>query len=156
MRTTRIFHPLFAYHPRATLQTSMMNLIEIYEPNGNAPSDWIEGQPAGTGMDNYTLVWRGRARIQPNNDWRARVRDVAGDLDATQAVRVQIPILSNQLNPTASEDPHFAKDWLVRIVETAVLGTESLQDRDMFIRNAINSGNKWQHNLLCDVGTSNG
>ena len=154
MRTTRIFHPLFAYHPRSSLATSYTNLIEIFSPTG-VTEDYLPGQPSSD-IGPYTLEWRGLARVQPNNDWRARTRDVAADFDGTQAVRIQFGILRNELKPDATHDPHFAKDWMVRIISTPVEGTESLQDRDLFVRNAINSGNKWQHNLLCDVGTSNG
>ena len=154
-----VFHPLFAYHPRITVDGTQDTLVEVYAPTGKT-AEWVPGQ----GMtDNTTaLVWRGYARIQPNIDWRARPRDHGNEFDAIHAVRIQLGIGKNLLGAVRDAegkivsygaDPHFAKDFVLRVVESPVSGTEGLMDKAFVVRNALTNDKTWQYNLLCDTGT---
>jgi len=108
------------------------------------------------------LVWRGYGRVQPNKDWRARTRNHANEFNATHAMRVQIPINKNLLGAVYDVDgnivsygiePIFAKDFVLRVMEAGVSGTEELVGVPLTVRNALNSSTPWVHNLLCDAGT---
>lgn len=154
-----IFHPLFAYHPRNALAGSQQTLVEVYKPTGGV-SEWVPG----VGMEDNTLalVWRGYARVQPNIDWRARVRDHGNEFNATHAVRIQLGIGVNLHGATYDvdgkvtaygADPTFAKDFVVRVVESEVTGTQGLMDKAFVVRNALTNDQTWLYNLLCDTGT---
>jgi hypothetical protein len=153
-----IFHPDFFYHPRTTVESAMIARVKIYKPTG-VPADWVPS----VGMDNdgYILVWEGPARVQPNKDWRARPKEVAGEFNAVHAVRVQIPVGRNELGGVKSGDrfssygvdPAFAKDYRVDVVDMPVIGTIRMEDKALTVRNALVSSNAWLINLLCDVGT---
>ena len=154
-----IFHPLFAYHPRNALAGSQQTLVEVYAPTGGV-AEWNPG----VGMEDNTLalVWRGYARVQPNIDWRARTRDHGNEFNAIHAVRIQLGIGKNlhgaTLNPDGSvqtygTDPTFAKDFVVKVVESPVSGTQGLLDKAFVVRNALTNDKAWLYNLLCDTGT---
>src|SRR4051812_4747214 len=124
MRNTGIFHPDFFYHPRPVVESAMIAGVKIYEPTGEQ-SNWEPGQVFDPDSL-YTLRWVGKARIQPNKDWRARAREQGLDFGATQAIRVQVGVDSNLYyvdpnvkppvpHPDASED--FKKDWMVVVDE---------------------------------------
>lgn len=154
-----IFHPAFAYHMRPTVETSQQVKMEVYAPTG-VVSEWVPG----TGMSavTQTLVWRGYGRVQPDKDWRARARMQGNEFDAVQAVRVQLPIGKNLLGAlldidgnvvTYGNDPLFAKDYIIKVTEIPVTGSEIMIGKQLVVRNALSSGTRWSHNLLCDAGT---
>jgi len=153
-----IFHPNFAYHVRPTVDTSQQEYIHVYAPTG-IQSEWIPGQ----GMTDATqeLVWQGYGRVQPDKDWRARARMQGNEFDAVQAVRVQLPIGQNLLGAmhdahgrvtVYGADPIFAKDFIVKVIETYVTGSENMIGKPLVVRNALSAGTRWSHNLLCDAG----
>lgn len=153
-----IFHPNFAYHPRPTVETSQQVKMNIYAPTG-AVAEWVPGQ----GMSNVTqtLVWSGYGRVQPDKDWRARARMQGNEFDAVQAVRVQVAINRNYVGATYDidgnitafgPDPVFAKDFIVKVVELNVTGSEVMIGKPLVVRNALAAGTRWSHNLLCDAG----
>lgn len=156
-----IFHPDFFYMPRRSLNTTQIVEVEVYERTGET-TQWTP--VAGMSGNIYNLVWRSNARLQPNKDWRARPREFSKEFDDVHAVRIQLPIGKNlfgaeydPLDPTKiiayGVDPDWAKDYEVRVVSSRVTGTERLDGTTYVVRNAINSGNAWLYNLLCDVGT---
>jgi hypothetical protein len=159
MRAGGFFHPNYATHVRPTVNSSQIARVEVFKPTGEHPS-W---EP-GVGMENnlLELVWLGQGRVQPNIDWRARVRNFSGEYDATHAVRVQLPIGKNEFGGEKingewvkyGEDPNFSMGYVVRVKETPVAGTELLFGRDYTVRNALPSSNMWLYNLLCDTGTT--
>lgn len=154
-----IFHPNFAYHPRYALSGSQQTLVEIFKPTGGV-AKWTPG----AGMADATLekVWEGHARVQPNIDWRARTREHGNEFNSTHAVRIQLSIGRNLFGAvrdgdgkivTYGADPAFAKDFVVRLVETSVSGTQGLLDKNFVVRNALTNDKAWLYNLLCDTGT---
>lgn len=162
MRTSGIFHPDFFYHTRPTIASAMVARVDIYKPTGEM-AEWN-----GTdGMEDnlLELVWRSNARVQPNIDWRARTRKFVGEFDATQAVRVQVPIGYNELGAIRDDsgeiiqygpDIEFFMGYVVRLTHAQVTGTESMIGSEYVVRNALKSSNTWVHNLLCDTGTKTG
>lgn len=161
MRRGGAFHPQFFYHARPVIDSLMIARVQVSKPTGELAS-WT-----GTGMTNnaYEVVWEGHARIQPNKDWRARTREFAGEFDATQAIRVQLPVAQNELGAVRDDkgkivsygpDPEFAKDYIVQVIDSRVKGTERLEGGQYTVRNAISSSNAWVYNLLCDTGTKAG
>lgn len=160
MRVGGIFHPNFFYAPRRTVETAELVHLRIYRltPNG---AEWEPG--VGLEIEPDTLVWEGHGRFQPNKDWRSRPREVQFEYDAVQAVRIQIPIGRNQVGAVYDEgegrytsygpDPEFVKDMRVEVVDSPVKGFENFGGKNLYIRNAIQSQNLWQYNLLCDTKT---
>lgn len=146
MRQPQIFHPLFATRPRAGIETSMTDRIEIREPTGDYPA-WVPGTGIAAGA--YNAVYRGPGRVQPNLDWRARDRKIGGELDATTAARVQIPFGKNELGA----DPHIAKDYQVVVLSSTGKDSASLQDYTFVVRNALQASQKWLRTFLADTGT---
>ena len=154
-----VFHPLFAYHARPSIESSQQALVNVYAPTGGT-AEWTPG----VGMANTTtaLVWTGYARIQPDKDWRARARDHGNEFNAVQAVRVQLGIGKNLLGAVKDAtgkitaygvDPEFKKDFVVCIQETNITGTEGLVGQSLTVRNTLTSTVPWSYKLLCDTGT---
>lgn len=160
MRAGGIFHPNFFYAPRRTTDTSQLVDLSIYDLTPDAIG-WEPG--VGVDVTPDTLIWRGKGRVQPNKDWRARPREVQFEYDAVQAVRVQIPIGKNLVgavwDPVAKrytsygDDPEFVKDLRVHIDAGPVKGFEGMEGDNLYIRNAIQNQNLWVYNLLCDTKT---
>lgn len=150
-----VFHPNFFYAPRNTVESAMTVEIEVYEPTGGV-AQWQGGTTMSNNM--LKLRWKGMARVQPDKDWRSRPREAAGEFTAVQAVRVQVGVNKNLyeaspgvLHPDASEN--FEKDWVVVVVSSPVIGTECMDGDRYVVRNALGSGNRWVHNMLCDATT---
>jgi hypothetical protein len=136
--------------------------VEVFKPTGEFPG-WVEGEGMKDTM--LELVWRGPARIQPNIDWRARVRDVGSEFNATMAVRFNLPVGKNELNGVVDDvghwiaygpDPSFGIGYVVRVIDAPVAGTQLLYGRDYTVRNALPGSEQWAYNLLCDTGTNSG
>lgn len=160
MRNPSVFDPRYFTHLRPTVNSTQIGRVEVFRPTGEHP-----GWERGVGnLDNaFELVWRSNGRVQPNIDWRARVREFSGEFDATMAVRIQLPIGQNEIGATYDAngaviqygpEVEFAMGYVVRVLETPVSGTSDLLNRDYTVRNALPSTNMWLHNLLCDVGTN--
>jgi hypothetical protein len=110
-----------------------------------------------------TQIWAGDVRVQPNIDWRARVRDFDGEYDATMAVRFDLPMHKNEFGATFdsngkvihfADDPVFAFGDRIVVTDLAGPGQRTLLNKVYTVRNALPSTTMFQHNLLCDVGTS--
>ena len=160
MRVGGVFHPDFFYTPRRTVETAELVHIKIYDLTPEA-AEWYPG--TGLEVEADKLVWEGQGRFQPNKDWRSRPREVQFEYDAVMAVRIQIPIGRNLVGAvfntvtnryeTYGDDPAFSKDMRVEVVGGPVKGFEVMEDKNLYIRNAIQNQNLWQYNLLCDTKT---
>lgn len=154
-----IFHPDFFYMPRPTVNSAQLAKVRVLHPTG-ATAHWVPG--SGISTDMYDAIWEGQARLQPNKDWRARPREVQNEYGAVHAIRVQLPIGMNLFGATYDEndqvtaygpEPAFSKDDVVLVLESPVIGSETLVGDRYVVRNAKNSANLWLHNLLCDTET---
>lgn len=150
MRGTGIYHPKFSTHPTAGLETSMTDYVAIYKPTGIGPS-WTPDE--GISDDSFEIIYRGMGRVQPNIDWRARDRNFANELTATQATRVQIKFFGNELTDDHSV-PEIFKDYRVVLITPGGSDrNEWLAGSSMIVRNAEQASQKWVRSMLCDTGT---
>lgn len=150
MHGTGIFHPNFKYHPRASIESAMRDRIEIYEPTGIAPS-WSPD----TGMtgDAWRIVYRGRARLQPDQDWKARDRNFANELTATMAIRIGIPVRGNELNPDNPIAPFIGKGYKVIVIDADPESKDWIEGTDLIVRNPLQATQKWLRTFVADTGT---
>lgn len=160
MRRGGVYDPRFIQRmmPVASSLASLARCT-IFRPDGERPT-WTPGVGVS---DSSEQIWAGVCRVQPNMDWRARVRDFDGEYDATTAVRIDLPMNKNEFGATLdannnivaySPDPIFALGDHVIIVTVVGPGQETLLDKTFTVRNALPSTTMFQHNLLCDIGTS--
>lgn len=153
MRGTGIYHPKFAAHPALGLVTSMTDTLEIYKPTGAQPTwnplDGIEN-------NGFELIYRGPGRAQPQIDWRARDRNFANELTATEGVRVQIPFGRNELTDDGSVGEIF-KDYKVVITASNSSVNAPMIGQTLIVSNALQAGQHWLRSMMCTTGTrSNG
>lgn len=155
-----MFHPRYITHMMPTVNATMLARCRVFRARETRP-EWKQG--VGNQDGTYEVIWEGPCRVQPNIDWRARVRDNEGEIDATMAVRIDLPMLKNEHGAeldsngnvlTYGDDPAFAFGDAVEIIATAGPGQQTLMGKHFTVRNALPSTNIWQHNLLCDVGTT--
>lgn len=110
----------------------------------------IPNPQGGETYPELILIYRGKARVVNNKDWRARVRTQRGDSGTDHAIRVQAPL---HLCP-----PVFASD-LVRVIgglsddegNLKPLPDPELAHYVLHVRNPLMSSNAWLRNVLCDV-----
>lgn len=100
----------------------------------------------------FEMLWTGRARVQPNKDWRARSVESASDPEMVQYIRVQIPLKKD--GPV----PHLNVADIIRVLPPDPAGTWE-HDRDLEswifrVRNTGNSSNNWLRNILCGTDLS--
>jgi hypothetical protein len=159
MRRGGVFDPRMVKHVQPSLNTTLKAKAKIYRPG--ARPEWEPGM--GNKEPTDTQIWAGDVRVQPNIDWRARVRDFGGEYDATMAVRFDLPMHKNEYGATFdtdgkvihfADDPVFAFGDRIVVTELAGPGQRTLLDKVYTVRNALPSTTMFQHNLLCDVGTS--
>jgi hypothetical protein len=110
--------------------------------------------PDGQGGEKYpelVLLYRGRARLANNKDWRARVRTQRGDMGTDHAIRVQTPI--RECPPIHANDlvRPFTPDPDDPDLGHLVMGDPELGHYLLHVRNPLMSSNAWLRNLLCDV-----
>lgn len=160
MRRGGVFDPRFVPHVQPTVNGTMVAKCAVYRPNSDRP-EWTPG--VGNTDASVDQIWAGTCRVQPNIDWRARVRDFEGEYDATMAVRINLPMKHNEFGATLdsdnnivayADDPEFALGDRVVMTELGGPGQETLLNKVFTVRNALPSTTMFEHNLLCDVGTS--
>lgn len=152
--------PRWAWHQRSVPRGHMNATVEIFRrpaqggDYGFDPSSGGLTIPDGQGGETFPqliLLYRDRARIANNKDWRARVRTQRGDMGTNHAIRVQVPI--------ATCPPIHAND-LIRVVAVdaenpgqgaRVIGDPELAHYIFHVRNPLMSSGAWLRNLLCDV-----
>lgn len=160
MRRGGVYHPKYIQHVQPSVNTTMRAKCVIFRQGGDR-DQWVPGQ--GNVARDLPQIWAGSCRIQPNIDWRARVRDFEGEYDATMAVRFDLPMHKNEFGAvldadgkivTYADDPVFEFGDLIEVTQIAGPGQHTLLDKSFVVRNALPSTEMFQHNLLCDVGTS--
>lgn len=144
----------FLATPYGFLNAYSFGLIELLPPVPVNSLEW----DADTGKT-ATMpqpVWRGRAIITPNKDWRARSKNSGFELTAEHAYRVQIGHLKkNLLVPRAQWETkpvvRIGNGVVVRVVEN--IADPRLVGIELIVRNATSGTDFWQPTLLCDVNT---
>lgn len=119
--------------------------VPVWDPETN---ELVEG----SGLEE---IWRGRARVQANKDWRVRNIATASDPQQVHYVRVQIPLRKDNI------PPHFHTQDIIRVLEPedpssqwGELFDEDLLNYTLRVRNPLNSSNPWVRNILCVVDLS--
>jgi hypothetical protein len=102
--------------------------------------------PDGQGGEKYpelVLLYRGRARLANNKDWRARVRTQRGDMGTDHAIRVQTPI--RECPPIHANDlvRPFTPDPDDPDLGHLVMGDPELGHYLLHVRNPLMSSNAW-------------
>lgn len=160
MRRGGVFDPRYVSHVQPTLNTTLPAKCAIYRPTTERPG-WEPG--VGNTDGAFVQIWAGDCRVQPNINWRARVRDFEGEYDATMAVLFVLPMHKNEFGATLgpdgkiidySNDPEFALGDSIVLTRTSGPGQRTLLDKRYTVRNALPSTDMFQHALLTDVGTS--
>lgn len=87
----------------------------------------------------WTYVWWGKGRLQPNKDWRARRHDAENSPMVQSAIRVQAPM---DCPPMLVAD---AIGVLASPYDT------SLERYVFHVRNPVESSNTWGRSVLADI-----
>lgn len=160
MRTPTVFDPRFITHMMPTVNSTFVARARVYRAQSTRPN-WEPG--VGNVDGTYEPIWEGPCRVQPNIDWRARTRDNEGEIDATMAVRIDLPMMRNEYGATLdasgkivtyADDPEFTFGDTLEVTVPAGPGQGTLLRKHFTVRNALPSTTMWHHNLLCDVGTT--
>lgn len=146
----RSLDPRWIRHHRSVPEGWMIHPVIIYRRGSGVPTlDPVTGEVTGVEMEQ---IWEGRARIQPNKDWRARFVESANDPQMVHYTRVQIPVRTGEQPPTfrvgdtlIAQDVQDTTDWVYN---------HDLKGWMLYVRNAQNSSNRWLVNLLCAADLS--
>ena len=148
----------FPWYGRTPAVGAMLGHAQIRHISNDPAWDTTWAPLDGTAANSPHLspvVWTGRARIQPNVDWRARKHAVVGEVVTEHAVRIQIPFDGNTLPGHEGEMPLIGSgDW---VTVTDVMSMQGVPSDDAVtrftytIRNIIGSSNSWTKTLLCDI-----
>lgn len=172
LNTRPVMDPRWAYFARGVVRGTMWANITIARPSTDDSWDpFDDDDPEFHSGFTYTDVFKGQARIQPNNDWRARQYRKTGELLAEHAVRIQVDLTGNELDPVPfplPDDPNatspLAGDAGV-IQADDVLKVNSIEspyghpvdamteEFTMVIRVISASSNSWVRTLLADYTT---
>lgn len=169
LNTRGVFDPRFGYFARSVLRGSMWARVEVRHNvtvTGGAVWKPAEGGVFTGSTDTSELHYRGHARMQPNNDWRARKVRWAGENVTEHAMRVQLDLQGNEV---VSNDPlpstfdgdagFFHVNDIVKVIEIyAPYGhpVDGLNiGYEFTVRNPNASSNSWGRTLLCDFIVNN-
>lgn len=161
MRRTAVYDPRFirSMQPAAIGLASLIRCA-VFRTIGDRPG-WVAG--SGNTPDTVTKLWEGFCRVQPMIDMRARAGDFAGEYDAVEAVRFNLPFERNEFGATLDinnkivtygDDPVFAYGDMIDVTQVFNPGQQVLLPKRFTVRNALSSTTALQHDLLCDVGAS--
>lgn len=163
--------PRFAYFARGVARGAMWAGITIARPTTDDSWDPKDpDSPEFTGAYTYKNLYIGPARVQPNNDWRARKYRVAGELVTEHAVRVQLDLTGNTIKTPdplpgpldQSGDPiELPGDaGIIRTEDVIKVDTvaapysypvDSMGEGFIYVVRVVSaSSNSWVRTLLCD------
>ena len=172
LNTRGLFDPRWAYFARPVAVSGMLAVIEVqhpeqavkaWDPTSDDPSARVFGTD-GAGVAGVLLHYVGAARVQPNNDWRARKQAWEGQKITEHVMRIQLDLTGNTL-----PDGNYATDWdgqapfdaglmhvgdVVRVSDVAKpfgRPIDPIITRYKYVvRNISASSNGWVRTLLCD------
>lgn len=150
LNSRRALDPRWIVHHRSVPEGFMIHGVTLWRMETARP----EWDPETGGITGGELIplWTGRARIQPNKDWRARYVESGSDPQMVHYIRVQIPLRKNGEPPIirpydvfTAADPPDTDDWNFN---------HDLDAWTLYVRNSTNSSNRWVYNLLCGTDIS--
>lgn len=150
LNARRSLDPRWIRHHRLVPEGFMIHDVVLYRMSGDpVVLDPTTGEYSGGDL---VELWRGPARIQPNKDWRARTVESGSDPQMLQYTRVQIPLSKSGPVPdirvqdiVAVQEMEDTTDWVFN---------HTLHSWTLYVRNALNSSNRWLYNLLCSSDLS--
>lgn len=132
-------------------------LVRRRKPEGSlgaAEWDYEAGRYRGS---DFTTLWAGQARVQPNKDWRAKSYEFANMTTAMQACRFSLPLMDGVWNGfLAPEDRHFEDEDQIIIEHNFFPGLDAIKRFTFIVRNDLISGNAGLQNILADVDLKGG
>lgn len=173
LNTRGLIDPRWSYFARQTVRGAMIATVEVKHPIESADQwDPLKGDVFGeVGQDGVYRHYVGPARVQPNNDWRARKQSWPGQKITEHAMRIQIDLTGNTL-AGGNPDKDFAQQMsydaglmhvgdIVRVTEVAApYGAQYpvepiIMRYEYIVRNVSSSSNSWVRTLLCDFIVNN-
>lgn len=149
LNARRSLDPRWMYHHRRVAEGFMVARVTITR-RSEAPAVW---DPAtGTSSSVPVVVWEGRARIQPNKDWRVRYVETGLDPQLMQIVRVQIPLRKDSPPPLIKQMDIIKINDLDR--DSIWVADTDLGYWQLTVRNMLNSSNPWLRNISAIVDVS--
>lgn len=118
----------------------MAAVCEIFRRSGSTNKvqyNPVTGDVYGTEL---CLIYRGQIRVVANKDWRARRKNLRGDIGVQHGYRMQLPI---------RECPPVHVFDVLRIVDCPA--DQELSHYNFHIRNLTPSSHAWVRNILCDA-----
>lgn len=168
-----VIDPRFALRNRAVATGAMIAEVRVLHPTAPAKS-WnpFSDDPndrvfAASTLKSYANHYVGRARVQPNKDWRARRYQWNTESVADHAVRIQIDLTGNTVvngDKLYPEQQAFEAGGMHNgdiVVVSHVPAPYGLMLEPMIaqfqyvIRNISASSNSWVRDLLCDFVVNN-
>lgn len=155
-------HPRFPTYPRPVWRGRMVGKVTVERVTADAVGtvNWtpFDANPANrlpqaphTGV----LIYRGKARIQPNVDWRARRQNWRDESIVDHAYRVELDFLGNELpayggvaDVGGGALPFIEMGDVIKCVEAVDL---QLLTYIYIVRNTVPSTSSWSRTVLCDV-----
>lgn len=142
--------PRWTIHNRAVLDSFALATIEIFDLNTTANS---YDTATNTWSSTSTVLWSGRARIQPRTSSRTsgdtNNLQKSYDPGVPQVVEVHIGLRENQLIGSNGAMPNLRPGHRMRVTASPV--DEQLLNFDFVVRSVLNSSNPWSRMLLCEV-----
>lgn len=164
LNTRSLFDPRWVFANRQSVQGSMLIRGEVFRIDAKTPdtSTWepFAANPANRqplAPVNETLIYLGPARVQPNQDWRARKVNWGTETVTEHAVRVALSFEQNELATSGEQFPIIQPRDFFRVLE--VLTVDGIKvDPNMLgniytIRVVNSSSNAWTRDMLCDIVT---
>lgn len=173
LNTRGVLDPRFPYFARAAAVSGMLAEIEINKPVKSDTWNPANGD-VYSGVYSYTPLYKGRARVQPNKDWRARKQRWEGTTFTEHAVRIQLDLTGNTITtPEPLPDPQLGEpghtplpgDAGIIHVNDVVKVTKVLASYGypvdgmlmvytFIVRNVVPTSNSWVRTILCDVNVN--
>jgi hypothetical protein len=142
--------PRWTFHNSAIEKSLRLASVEIYNPESSSS---VYDPETNTWSGETTLLWVGKARIQPRSS-SARIGEAGNiiraiDPGASQIVEVHIGLRENQLAGSDGVMPDIRPGHRMLVTNSPL--DEQLLNFEFVVRSVINSSNPWHRALLCEV-----
>jgi hypothetical protein len=182
LNTRGVLDPRFPFFARPVVAGAMLCTGTLYRVTPNGEVEWNPFDPdptkwMPTDVVDLTPIYRGPARVQPGQDWRARQQNARSETLVENIVRVQLAFGANTLpggvpegavpgadlfpsddlfpvtGESISTDPLVRVDDVFRVDTVHELNGQPV-DRQLLtnvliVRNITTSSNQWVRNLSC-------
>lgn len=155
----------FAYFARPVAVSMMWGRVEVHHMQAADSGNWnpASGETFGGTIGTGALHYQGRARIQPNQAWRARKYQWEGESAGDFAVLVELDLTGNEVTtdvPLPAPDAPGDTGVLHEGDLVTVTGSYApygypvdamIMAYQYFVRNVSATSNSWTRVLMCDI-----